>query len=565
MRLEKLVGTTIAGRFRLGEMVGKGGYGAVFEATQLSMGRRCAVKILLPGRTADEDDVERRFRTEAKNTSRLNHPNTLVVYDFGVDDEKRVLFLVTEFLDGHTLYELLERRDVVEVDRAISLMEQVAGSLADAHDRGLVHRDVKPKNIMLIERAGRADFVKVIDFGIAKALGGDMGEGADLTRTGLLIGTPKYMAPEQIMGGDLDGAADQYALALVGYRMLTGRNPFAASAPMETAMRHLNDRPLPLRTYRPELEVTAAFEDVMLRALEKPPEHRFDDIETFVERLREVREESALVEAMSMDSDEDPDVTEEATEEGPPELPDDEPSGESEQGDSTQSEQVTVEARRVGTTVIDPDEIDENGTGRSGWSKWAPKFAAASVAILILTAGVVVLGGSSDETGAGPETGMDEGDPSPHQQEASAGAQLPAEAEEVEAVEGDSESETDDGTTPDRAERLQGVRESVDTGADGIDDAHAAAIEEARREGERLERQRRNRPAEPARVTVTLIPWGTLYVDGREQSDQVRQQVELSEGRHRLTLRQRGEVRASETVVVEAGESRTIALEAQFE
>lgn len=538
MGLEELRGTSIAGRFRLGKMVGKGGYGAVFEATQLSMGRRCAVKIMLPSRTSDEDDVEQRFRTEAKNTSRLSHPHTLVVYDFGVDDDTGYLFLATEFLEGCTLHEVLDQREVLPVDRTLELVEQVAGSLGDAHSRGLVHRDVKPKNIMLCERAGRTDFVKVIDFGIAKALGGDLGEGQNLTKTGLLLGTPAYMAPEQIMGGDMEGAVDQYALALVCYRALTGRNPFAASAPMETAMRHLNDRPLPLRTYRPKLEVCAEFEDVLLKALEKPPEHRFDDIETFVEHLRDARSEKILevsvpdrVEKVKCDEESESDETDRE------ELP---------VTDDGTSEEPT---RKYATTMDDAGSAEASSD--PAWWRWAPKFAAISVAILAVTAGAVLLAGGSQDSKAEAEAGIETDDGSqedgetpserkPTKQEAAAAA-IMAHAD---------------------------IGAAVDESREVVAEAREEALRTAEQRWQQLQEESRDAEEEsqrPARVTVTLIPWGTLYVNGREYSDRVRQQVRLRPGTHRLTLRQRGEVRATEVIEVDSGERRTVALEAQFD
>ena len=293
MRLDDLEGKVIAERFQLKSMIGKGGYGAVFEAIQLSVKRRCAVKILLPGRS-DKDAVESRFHSEARTTSRLTHPNSLVLYDFGVDEKTGFLFLATEFIDGKTLHQVLETRGTLSVSRTLTILEQVAASLADAHSHGLVHRDIKPKNIMIVERAGQKDFVKVIDFGIAKVLGARGGTYQDLTQTGMLVGTTQYMAPEQLLGGDLDGRVDQYTMAVVGYKMLTGRNPFRGATTMKTAMRHVNEEPLPLRTYRPELKVSAEFEDVFLRALEKTPEHRYPDTMSFVEALRGAVDETSL-------------------------------------------------------------------------------------------------------------------------------------------------------------------------------------------------------------------------------------------------------------------------------
>ncbi len=620
MRLEELEGDVLAERFRLEQMIGQGGYGAVFEATQLSVGRRCAVKIMLPARSTNEA-VEKRFRAEARATSRLTHPNSLVLYDFGVDEKTGFLFLATEFLDGCTLHEVLEREKTLEIKRAVSIMKQTAASLQDAHSLGLVHRDIKPKNIMLIERAGKEDFVKVIDFGIAKALRGQLSRETDLTRTGMMIGTPQYMAPEQILGRELDGRVDQYVLAVVGYRMLTGRNPFRAGAPMETAMRHVNDRVLPLRTYRPELEVTAEFEDAFLRALEKSPEYRFARVIDFVEALEDTlgecgrgaqgrperqqgsdrqggsggecaEEDTAETAAFALsgmghpteklgavlkaraggkgkgaktlfDSDEEERETvmygkgEEAKAvgaQGP---------GQSAQAlfkeESTmpmpldEGRQRSASREQLSTEqLVDRQSLRER-SGQGGVPIWA--VLLVSMSLIIFSAAVVIVLISSGEPSSQTPSDRDE----------SGAVQEPAQEIDEEVAQQTDEEEPQASAV---------IEQSVLRGKQRVDGAVTEGREEAAQLEEQLEKKAAqaraaadSRPARPRQgtVTVTLIPWGTLYVDGREISDRTRQEVTLAEGRHELTLRQRGEVRARQVVDVRGGHSKMVVLEAEFD
>ena len=584
MRMRELEGRVIAERFRLEKMVGKGGYGAVFEATQLSVGRRCAVKVLLPHRS-DDEAVEKRFRAEARSTSRLTHPNSLVLYDFGVDEATGFLFLATEFLDGHTLHRVLKLESHLSVKRSVSILTQVGASLADAHEHGLVHRDIKPKNIMLVHRAGQRDFVKVIDFGIAKALSPNRGEDADLTRTGMILGTPQYMAPEQLLAGSVDGRTDQYALAVVGYRMLTGRNPFRAGAPMETAMRHINDRPLPLRTYRPELEVPAEFEDAFLTALQKSPEHRFDDITEFVE---------ALLKAVETVADDD---------EG-------EDEDDADQAFSKSSRRFTEKTLAIAAEHVDAvgrdgglSAAEDMGTMDSGLI--SPVNEAPVGGTRSTGAMTAEVGGHISQISAAPVTRQ-----RPARQDFPTG-QNDADDEGrdilpwlvvaavascfffsgvvialvVTADKGDSQvdamaaEEQDEATEPrstDEEDREQGQAE-VKALASAIGEvdgrtsrafrrAHGEADERAREleASQRAAADNERDTISPATVTVTLIPWGTLYVDDAAQTDQTRQSVELSPGEYELTLRQQGEVRARRLVDVQPGESKMVVLEADF-
>lgn len=530
--LNQLQGEVIGGRFRLGEMIGKGGYGAVFDAEQLSMGRRCAVKVLRPGRAADET-VEKRFRAEARTTSRLNHPNTVVVYDFGADEETGFLFLATEFLDGITLHQLVERRGRLGVGAALPILEQVAASLADAHQKGLIHRDVKPRNIMLVEQAGRSDFVKVIDFGIAKALEGDLAAEGDLTRTGMLVGTPQYLAPEHLVGDEVDERADQYALAVVAYRMLTGHNPFRADTPVKTAMRQVNHRPLPLSTYCAELQIGERFEDVLLRALAKTPDERFDGVVDFVDALRAAAPSEQLVAG-----EPETERVRERSGDGPqPDspTPEEAPDGRSQPaGDESSGSRP---GRSPSSTVPVAQKSSAVDAVRSALPPpWVLGFVAASAGLFFGAVVLLVVFGSSEG-----QAGDRQGDDQAHERvEVAAGQAGSTVQRRAEAVAEDAKA----------VEAEVAVGPAVDTVVEARTEGTDAAADAAEQQ--------------PGRVTVTLIPWGTLYVDGEPQSDQVRQSVTLDPGRYELTLRQHGEVRATRVVDVDPGESKMVTLEAEF-
>ncbi len=544
MELKAMEGQIIADRFRLQKMVGKGGYGAVFKATQLSVGRTCAVKILLPGR-CDDEAVEKRFRAEGRTTSRLTHPHSLVLYDFGVDDATGFLFLATEFLDGHTLDRLLKLESTLEVGRTVSILRQIGASLADAHGHGLVHRDIKPKNIMLVHRAGQRDFVKVIDFGIAKTLHADLGEEGGLTRTGMMLGTPQYMAPEQLLASSVDGRTDQYALAVVGYRMLTGRNPFRAGAAMETAMRHINDRPMPLRAYRPDLEVNADFEDAFLKALQKSPEHRFDRITEFINAIIEACEgvdlqktaEESTCQTVAMEA----------------ENIDGEQARRDDGNSRGRPPASTIDARARADIRETESAARSELTSYSIHKLWV--VATSSLLLFGAIVGAIVVASSP--------TAVPEEEALYVAEEAAAQAEEPP-AEPVDSAVGDEANTVsaklafavDEGMmTAGRAAEL--ARSDADARAERL--RAPAGVEgggEADSDG--------GASAGPARLTVTLIPWGTLYVDGEPKSNQTRQSVTLSPGEYELTLRQQGKVRARRLVDVNSGESKMVVLEADF-
>jgi len=262
------IGQVIAERYRLLSLVGEGGMGAVFKAEHVRMGKALALKILR-GDYADDEAAVARFRAEASIVSRLSHPHTIAVFDFGEVEETDSLYLAMEYVPGKDLAQLLRKEGKLPEERAAELGQQILGSLAEAHEAGIVHRDVKPANVMLMQARPGEDFVKVLDFGIAKL----RDEKGSLTSAGAIIGTPSYLAPEQARGDDVDARTDLYALGCLLYELTAGHPPFVRKTPMEVVGAHLRDEPPPLEKEAPH--VSTRFAEIVHRALQKDPADRW--------------------------------------------------------------------------------------------------------------------------------------------------------------------------------------------------------------------------------------------------------------------------------------------------
>src|SRR4029077_14191975 len=273
-----LVGQVVAERYHVVKKLGEGGMGQVYLAEHVKMGRRCAIKVMNPSMPHAPDAVAR-FNGEAANASRITHPNVCAVYDFG-ETPDGLIYLPMEFMEGEPLTDLSEREGALKVGRAVRIFQQTADALQAAHDLGIVHRDLKPDNIMLAKGRDGSDIVKVVDFGIAKAVGGDEA-GQKVTKTGLVVGTPEFMSPEQLSGDKLDGRSDLYSLALVFYRMLTGRLPFEATSVQETMIKRLTDEPTKLAAARPDLALPPQLQSVLDRALARTPGERYQSVAEF--------------------------------------------------------------------------------------------------------------------------------------------------------------------------------------------------------------------------------------------------------------------------------------------
>jgi eukaryotic-like serine/threonine-protein kinase len=273
-----VVGELIAGRYELEELVGTGGMSSVYRAHDRLLERNVALKILHEQFTGDGDHVER-FRREARAVAQLAHPNIVTVIDRGEQDSRQ--FIVFEYLPGENLKGLVERTGPLPERDALRLGIQVARGLAFAHGQGLVHRDVKPQNVLLTEE-GRA---KVTDFGIARSL--DVAGG--LTRTGTVMGTSDYIAPEQARGGQADELSDVYSLGAVLYELLTGEVPFSGDNFVAVAMRHINDPPPSVRERRPD--VSPRLDAAIRRAMAKDPGDRFRSMDELAAELQACLEE----------------------------------------------------------------------------------------------------------------------------------------------------------------------------------------------------------------------------------------------------------------------------------
>lgn len=243
---DTLVGTVLGDKYRLTARLGEGGMGTVYRAVQLGMDREVAVKILMHHRQSPED--LQRFYREMKTTARLVHPHCIRVHDFGHTPMPgwNAVYFVMELVRGPTLEALLTVEGALAAPRAVKIARQIALALGEAHALGLVHRDLKPDNVMLTAVYGDPEFVRVLDFGIARAVGGDGGANETLTKTGAFIGTPLYASPEQARGEVVDQRSDLYSFGVIVYAMLAGRPPLIADSALQVLMKHMDERPLPL-------------------------------------------------------------------------------------------------------------------------------------------------------------------------------------------------------------------------------------------------------------------------------------------------------------------------------
>jgi predicted Ser/Thr protein kinase len=280
---DPLVGTVVSERYRVVRKVGEGGMGAVYQAEHALIGKRVALKVLFAD-LSRRPELVARFLQEAKSASRIGHENVIDISDFGQTPEGLV-YIAMEFLEGEDLGRVLKSERTLPWLRARPILMQIAKALRAAHGQGIIHRDMKPENVFLVQREGRPDFVKVLDFGIAKVVSAEENDGPRLTQTGMIFGTPEYMSPEQAQGQPPDHRVDVYALGCIMYHMLTGGVPFKADSFMGILTKHLLEPVVPPRQRRPDLEIPADVEEVCLRALEKDRDRRWRDMDAFYRAL----------------------------------------------------------------------------------------------------------------------------------------------------------------------------------------------------------------------------------------------------------------------------------------
>ena len=272
---DTLIGSVFDGRYRIERKLGAGGMADVYLAEDQELGRRVAIKILNDRHAADDSFIER-FRREAKNAAGLSHPNIVSIYDRG--EAEGTYYIAMEYLDGRSLKELIVGRGPAPIKISIDYARQILAAVGFAHKHGIVHRDIKPHNV-LVGPEGR---LKVTDFGIARS------GASQMTEVGSIIGTAQYLSPEQARGAPVDQTSDLYSVGVVLYEMLTGQVPFTGDTPLEIAMKHLSEVPKPPSELRPE--VPHDLDSVVLRALAKDPSERYQSAEEMDADLARVAE-----------------------------------------------------------------------------------------------------------------------------------------------------------------------------------------------------------------------------------------------------------------------------------
>jgi len=270
---DQLVGTKLADRYQVLSVIGHGGMGVVYKARHELMDRLVAIKMLKADLISDSVSVKR-FQQEARAASLLKHRNVATLFDFGVSPSGQP-YLVMEYLEGISLADVIKKDGHVGVDRTVKIFTQAAAALEHAHHQKVIHRDLKPGNIMLIETDEEKEFVKVVDFGVAKVMTAGADEEAQrLTQIGEVCGSPVYMSPEQCMGQRLDPRSDIYSMGVVMYESLTGKLPLLGKTMVDTMSKHISERPPAFSKVRPDLYIPERLEAVVFKTLEKDPAHR---------------------------------------------------------------------------------------------------------------------------------------------------------------------------------------------------------------------------------------------------------------------------------------------------
>ncbi|MBY0359950.1 MAG: serine/threonine protein kinase [Candidatus Obscuribacterales bacterium] len=280
---DRFIGRIINERYRIIEQVGQGGMGTVYLAEQAVLQRQVAIKLLSAQLSEDKVSVKR-FEQEASASSSLQHPNLIMLYDYGMIDGKQP-YLAMEYLQGDSLTHLLRQEGRINPVRCARIFTQIMDGLHYAHNKGVVHRDIKPSNIILINSEEHKDLVKVVDFGLAKLMPWSGKESQHLTKTGEVFGSPIYMSPEQCSGMKLEPSSDIYSLGITLFEALTGKVPFRGDNIVQTASKHLSDKPPLFADICPELNLSDNLQAVILKALEKKPANRYLNMLEFKEAL----------------------------------------------------------------------------------------------------------------------------------------------------------------------------------------------------------------------------------------------------------------------------------------
>lgn len=281
-----LAGTLLASRYEFLEVLGEGGLGLVFKAMHPLMEKLVAIK-MLHAHELKEESIER-FKREAKAISKLDHHNIITIHDFGVTERSQP-FMVMEYIDGLDLARLIEKEGALPVDRALDILIQACEGICHAHELGILHRDLKPTNMMLKQYGNKKPIVKILDFGFARLTYPDSKKTIELTQVGQVFGSPPYMSPEQVRGKILDERSDVYSMACVLYEAITGRPPYTGDNRMDVMLKHLEDSITPLCEARPDLTFPEQIEPVIQKALSRSADDRYESMTELKEELEKIQ------------------------------------------------------------------------------------------------------------------------------------------------------------------------------------------------------------------------------------------------------------------------------------
>lgn len=293
---DSLIGRVVSDRYRIVRKLGEPGVAGLYFAEHLLVNRNVALRIILP--EVRRPDVLQSFLDQARTIARISHENVVEIFCCGQSPDDFV-FVATELLEGETLRGLLEREGPLPWARARSILRQIAAALGAVHEHRIVHRDLKPENIFLTPRNGTRDFVKVLNFGVAELTTAALEEGE--TGSGQFCSAPDYVAPELVLAQAVDHRADIYSLGCLAYEMLTGTPPFDGQSVVEVVNKHIHERPLPMRLRRPDLDLAADVDAVVMRALEKDPERRFTTVTEMAVAIDHCRSASRRLIALAAD------------------------------------------------------------------------------------------------------------------------------------------------------------------------------------------------------------------------------------------------------------------------
>ena len=284
------IGTVLADRYEILSEIGRGGMSIVYRGRHLLMDRICAIKMLLAQLMYDQTS-KKRFQLEAEAASCLKHPNIIAVYDYGIAPTGQP-YLVMEYLVGENLADLIKRDKQLEQRRVTKIFIQACDALSHAHNKGVIHRDLKSSNIMLVDQEDKNDIVKVLDFGIAKLMPASGKLPQNLTQTGEVFGSPIYMSPEQCLGQTLDQRSDIYSMGTMIYEALTGAPPLVGNTIVDTMQMHVGTKPVAMQALN--IDVLPALEAIVFKALEKKPENRFQTMQEMYFALKEVKSQFVI-------------------------------------------------------------------------------------------------------------------------------------------------------------------------------------------------------------------------------------------------------------------------------